>query len=619
MRKLLVVLSVLISLSAFAQSKVRTIDGQKYFVHIVEKKQTLYGIHKEYGVKINDISNANQNIEGGLKVGQELLIPISFSNTDYYQKHTVKKGETLYAISKLYKTSVAELKIINPELAESDIQINQIIVVPKSSLNVSNTPSDQIIDDTVIHKIEKTESEPIPSQKDTLIKHTVLAHETLYSIAKRYMVTPDDIRKRNKLSASGIKVGDVIVVPVKAVDYAIFENSLDSSFVYSPKSSANAKLIVKKPVYKIALLLPLMYSANKSVMNKPVRLGEIQKLHPVTAVSSDFYRGFKMAADSLVKAGLNAEVYIYDTRRDTNTIASIFKKNDFSEIDMIVGPFFQKEIDYVAKYCKANKIPMVLPVNSNTSVLYRNPFVLKTTASTMTQMDGMVDFLVSDYSNYNICLVKPSSSDDKALYDRARDRYNSSAKPSAYTTNIVELTLGSSSGRDWNYKLKKDTVNIIVVPSNDVKFVTSVFTRVNNVLNINTYSKNMKVIVFGLEDWNRIEDIDIKHRVRTQQHYASYRFLDFNQPTTNSFFKHYRSTYGVDPDVSGVQGFDVGYYFLSAMYLYGVNYSQFLDKHAVNLVQNNFKFIDYESGNGKENKATCIVRYYKYDLQFISW
>lgn len=621
MKHVLGIIFFCIALTGFSQNDVETVNGKKYFVHIVEKRQTLYGIHKKYKVPIESITKANQGLENGLEIGEKLLIPIPLSNKKYYQNHVIKKGETLYGISKLYQCSVSDLKNINPELNQSEVQIGQLIVVPKVDLLQNNEPTDQIIKDAA--KSEEKDGGDLLyksiSSEDTIVKHTVLAHETLYSIAKRYMVTPDDIRKRNDLSPGMLKAGDIIIVPVKKVNYEVFKGFVDTSFKYSEQNNFASKQIIKKPVYKIALMLPLMYESNKSVMNRSIKIGDIEKLHPITEVAADFYHGFKMAADSLSKAGLNAEIYIYDTKRDTNTINSIFRKNDFSDVDMVVGPFFQEEINFVAKYCKENKIPMILPVNANNSVLYHNPYVYKTTASTMSQIDGMVDFLNRDYSNYNICIVKPTSSEDKALYDRARDRYNSAIKENSYSPNIIEIDLGSSSGRDWAFKLRKDTTNIIIVPSNDVKFVTSVFTRVNNVLNTNTYAKKMKVIVFGLEDWNRIEDIDMKHRIRSEQHYASYRFLDYESQETNSFISEYRHMFGTDPGVSGVQGFDIGYFFLSSLYLYGTNFTQYLNSNSVDLIQNKFKFTSVSAGNGKENTATCIVKYLDYELKFISW
>lgn len=608
-----------ITLTGVSQTDIETINGRKYLVHYVKKKQTLYGIHRKYDVSVDEISKANTGLDNGLKVGQKLLIPIAFDNKDYYENHVMSKGETLYSVSKKYQCSVVDLKSINPELSDLDVQIGQVIVVPRIGLVRSDDKEDRIIEDDVdVLDLKPTWASEV-SKKDTIINHTVLEHETLYSISKRYMVTPDEIRKLNDLSIARLKAGDVIIVPVKKVNYKVFQTNVDSSFVFNPQMSSSEAVIIRKPSYKIVLLVPFMYGVNKSVMNRPLKIGELERLSPITELSSDFYNGFKMAADSLAKAGFNAEIFVYDTEKDTNRIKEIFSENDFSEIDMVVGPFFQNTVNFVANYCRDNQIPMILPVNSNNSVLYNNPFVYKTTASTMSQIDGMVDFLVEDYFDYNICIIKPSSEKDRELYNRARDKYNSSAKSSAFSTSIVEINLGSSSGRDWNLKLRKDTVNIIVVPSNDVKFVTSVFTRVNNVLNANVYSKKMKVIVFGLEDWNKIDDIDLKHRMRSAQHYSSYKFLDYDDDKTNDFVNDFRNVYGDEPKSPAFQGFDIGYYFLSALHLYGQNYTHFLNQHHIDLIQNNFKFTSISSRNGYENTAKCIVKYQDYNLVFISW
>ena len=621
MKQLLGILFIFLALTTgFSQKEVETIKGKKFYVHVVEKKETLYGIHKQYNVPIEAISAANEGLAEGLKVGQKILIPIPLSDDKYYQKHVISKGETLYGISKKYNLSVSELKSINPELGDLDIQIGQVIVVPKLGLKTNKEPKDALIDnDAVENQPTSNGSFPSVSKEDTIVRHTVLEHETLYSIAKRYMVTPDDIRKRNELSISNLHVGDVIMVPVKKVNYQFYQGKIDSSFIYAPTVLNSERTIVRKPKYKVALLVPMMYVKNKAVMNRPIQLGEIEKLNPITKAASDFYYGFKMAADSLAKAGLNAEIYIFDTENDTNTIRSILNKKDFADIDMVVGPFFQKTINYVAEHCKENQIPMIIPVNSNNSVLYNNPYVFKTNGSAMSQIDGMVDFIINDYSHYNICIVRPTSEEDKRLYDRAIDKYNSASKGRTYNSNIIELNLGNASGRDWNYKLRKDTVNVIVVPSNDVKFVTSVFTRVNNVLNMNVYAKGMKVIVFGLEDWNRIDDIDIKHRMRTEQHFSSYKFLDYNALKTRQFIASFRSIYGNEPSSPSFQGFDVGYYFLSAMHLYGENYINFLNQHQVDLIQNNFKFSSISESNGRENTSTCIAKYQDYSLVFLSW
>ena len=50
-------------------------DGVKYIKHNVKRGETLYALSRKYDVKIEDITNANKELSKGLKVGQEILIP----------------------------------------------------------------------------------------------------------------------------------------------------------------------------------------------------------------------------------------------------------------------------------------------------------------------------------------------------------------------------------------------------------------------------------------------------------------------------------------------------------------------------------------------------------------
>lgn len=606
-------IALLFSVLTFAQpgkADVETVNGKKYYAHFVQKGQTLYAIHQMYNVPVGDIVRANNGLNDGLQIGQKILVPIPLDDTNFYGEHIIKKGETLYGISKQYKCSVDDLKTLNPELNETAISIGQKLKVPLQTNNSSN--------DVTVSE-EKIITDPVTDQntssltaQDSIIEHTVLSHETLYSISKRYMVTMQSIKELNGLKSSSVKEGDVLKIKVKKVNYEIVENPLDEPILIEDSLGLP---IIKKDKYKIALFLPLMLSVNQSYMNKPLKPGQHPELHPTTKVAADFYHGFILAADSLTQAGLNVEIYVYDTKKDTNEIGKILKKSEFNNMDLIVGPLFPKTINYVANYCKNNQVKMVIPFKAPTKVLYQNPYVYKATTSNITLMDGMVDYIVEKHAHHHVSIFKPKSSSDIALYEEARERYNTKMGnvPNAMTPKIKELTL-TSNWRDINSKLRKDTVNVIVVPSTDLKYVAGVLVALNKVLNNNPYAKNMKIVVFGLEEWNKFDDLDLKHRMRLHQHYASYRYIDYEAEKTKKMILSYRNKYATDPQVYGVQGFDVGYYFLSALYLHGVNFESVIDNYQIQTVQNEFDFPKNMEGNGHENHSVFIVEYSDYEL-----
>ncbi len=608
-------IALLFSVLTYAQPgkvDVETINGKKYYVHFVQKGQTLYAIHQMYDVPVGDIVRANNNLEGGLQIGQKILVPIPLENPNYYDEHIVKKGETLYGISKQYKCTVDDLKNLNPELNETAISIGQKIKVPLTT--PKQNIEKEITDETIVTDPTSTPQSSI-SAKDSIIEHTVLAHETLYSISKRYMVSMQSIKELNNLKSSSVKQGDVLKIKVKNVNYEIIENPLDESRLI--KDSLKAP-VIKKDKYKVALFLPLMLNKNKSYMNKPLKPGQIPTLHPTTKIASDFYRGFVLAADSLTKAGLNVEIYVYDTKKDTNEIAKHLKKTEFKNIDLIVGPLSPNTIKYMANYCKTKQIKMIIPFKSPTKLLYQNPYIYKSTTSNLILMDGIVDYIIEHHVHHYVSIYKPTAQSDMALYEKARERYNTKInnKKGAMSPKIQELSLGQTGGRDLMSKLRKDTVNVIIVPSTNLKYVSGVFVRLNNYLNLNPYAKKLKIIVFGLEYWNssKFKDLDLKHRMRLHQHYASYRYIDYKAEKTKKMMLSYRKKYATDPEVYGVQGFDVGYYFLSALYLYGVNFDTKIENHQIQTVQNEFYFPQNSERNGKENRSVFIVEYKDYEL-----
>lgn len=611
------ILFILLIGQAYAQpenAQVETKDGKKYYVHIVEKGNTLYGIHRLYNVELDQILAANEGLDNNLTLGQKIYIPIPVSNEQHYDSYTVKQGETLYGISKKFDCSVADLKELNDGLTDG-LQPGQVLTVPKAA-NKSK-PGEVIQTDPVV-KPTQTETEYNVSLQDSIIKHTVLKHETMYSISKRYMVSQDTIVALNNLTSIKVKKGDVLLIPVKKVNYEVVEKDL-SQLDGQPQDSLSLgrDTTLLKDVYNVALFLPLMLDLNEREMSKPLKLGQVRELYPTTKISFEFYQGFLLAADSLSKAGLNVELYIYDTKRDTNTIAKYMNQDEFKAMDLVVGPLYRNTIDYAVNACKERGIRIVLPFNSDSDVLYQNPYVYKGVASNMTLLDGIVDYIIENHSQHKIILIKPTAAADLTLFERVRGRYNERIQSvsGAYSMKIVETSIGSSSGRDLNGVIDKDSTNVIIIPSTNLKFVARSMSTLNQMLNMNPYAKNLKVISFGLEDWNKYDDLDLKYRNRTYQHYASYRFIDYNDPQAVELNKSFRTSYGTDPSIYAVQGFDFGMYFMSALKLYGTNFDLAIDGHRMDLVQNDFKFRLIQQGSGRENQKVVIVRYNNFKLE----
>jgi LysM repeat protein len=109
--------------------------------------------------------------------------------------HVVKKGETLFSISKLYNISVPELKKIN-NLSNSKIKFGQEIKLSKSDRKKENTSKNSKSISKIIH-------------------HKVQSGETYYSIAKLYGCSVSELKNWNNKSGNKIKVGEKVIIHPK--------------------------------------------------------------------------------------------------------------------------------------------------------------------------------------------------------------------------------------------------------------------------------------------------------------------------------------------------------------------------------------------------------------------
>ncbi|MDO9681085.1 MAG: LysM peptidoglycan-binding domain-containing protein [Bacteroidales bacterium] len=131
-------------------TEITTIDGVSYYVHTVEKRQTLYSISRTYNVSAEILINDNPELKQGLKEGDKILIrrvtdytsPVkvtppakqavvkdTVSPVRIQAEHLVRWYENLASISKKYGVSEEEIAIVN-SLSGGKIQARQVLKIP---------------------------------------------------------------------------------------------------------------------------------------------------------------------------------------------------------------------------------------------------------------------------------------------------------------------------------------------------------------------------------------------------------------------------------------------------------------------------------------------------------
>ena len=103
-------------------------------VYIVKEKDSLYQIAKAYGVKVRDIMRENPFVNVyNLQIGDELCVPGFLSVAENaYTPYIVKKGETIFDIANMHKTTVENLAKSNKKIRELTLPVVTVLLIDKA-------------------------------------------------------------------------------------------------------------------------------------------------------------------------------------------------------------------------------------------------------------------------------------------------------------------------------------------------------------------------------------------------------------------------------------------------------------------------------------------------------
>ena len=153
-------------------------------IYVVKKGDTLYSISKKLNISIDTLKALNKLNTNEIYVGQQLILS-NDKNSEEYDVYTVKKGDSLWSISQKYNISVKELIELN-NLNNLTLQINQKLKVPK------------------IITIE-------PEENDTEI-YIVEKNDTLWSISRKFNISVNELKELNNLTSNLLSIGQQLKI-----------------------------------------------------------------------------------------------------------------------------------------------------------------------------------------------------------------------------------------------------------------------------------------------------------------------------------------------------------------------------------------------------------------------
>lgn len=596
-------------------------QGKVFLLHTVKKGQTLYSICKAYQVSQNDIVLANPGVKlDVLSEGLVLKIPSSIqqtiitssdqkeTNREFYY-HTLQPKQTIFYLHQKYNVPVDLIYKYNPGV-EQGVQVGQVIKIPKNG---------ETIDTTAV---------PASSSPEILgNSYTFKEGDSLYIIANTFGIPEADIINNNPALRWGMKPGQTIIIPYKPSnglsDKGFAYDTLAQSYVLpgfdATMCDSISHLLHKEPV-KVALMLPFyasdMYIVDTTQYNDSTDDGTTKPSAFRGRGAAEFYEGFLLAVDTLKQQGISIQIYNYDTEADTNKVKTILKELDKIKPSLIIGPFTPDNVRLVSNFSQKNGIPFVPPLMNEDETVKKNPYLYQVNPSLQSEIIASVNYL-SQYYNQNIILAYKPGYTEQSNIDLFKKllREKSLQKLTKDTLCFQEVILDEGFYKNMTKYLIKEKKNIFILLTNNEPYVSNILSQ------LYFGSKRFDIEVFGLPQWQKFSNVSIEHMHGLQVTMFSPYFIDYSSENTKNFILKCRNQLGFEPYKTSIKGsgmnysflgYDIGNYFIKAVYLFGNYTTQCSSSYKSDpLLISDYTFDRTSSLGCIENTSVNIIRYNK--------
>ncbi|WP_353117645.1 LysM peptidoglycan-binding domain-containing protein [Myroides odoratus] len=516
--------------------------------HLVQSKETVFGISRQYNVSVQDLYQWNPELErNGLKANSYLYISpaaasvatdqstqvnvlLSATKADTpvdkakigYKEIEIEPKQTLYSLAVEYQTSVQKIMELNPELSEG-LKSGQKIKVPttgKGTVSTTTTP-----------EVKPTTTGTTSKETEQYSTITVAPKQTLFGLAKENNISIEDLIELNPELRKGLQVGMEVKVPntgeVKASGSTTAPKwNIESSGSFVDLTQSLDRYTAKE----LVLLLPF----NTSRVGD--NAGERMKTDGFLNMTMDFYLGAKLAIDKAVGMGLPLTVKVFDSNetKSSSDVKRILANENLAKTEVVIGPFFQSNVDDAVKALPNSDIVLVSPLsnekaNPSSQLVQTMPYgdVLK---------QSLLEYFIQKDSKITVIV-----DEKKASTKRFMQRHYPNIK-------LIE----TKDLKDIDKTLVAGKNNAFILDSNSIESALLLTDKLKN----KTDKFDIQVASFDKSEVFDYGEIKIETLVALHYTYPSVT-RDSETSLDTAFAREYKAQNNVVPNRFAIRGYDV--------------------------------------------------------------
>lgn len=565
--------------------------SEPYFLHTIEKGQSLYSISSMYNVSQADIIRLNPGCDEKIYAGQTLKIPQAKGHKQSQLFHTIQPQETLYQLTVKYGISAKSICDANPGLSANNFRIGEVIVIPSTE----ETTKEQVAAKNA--STPETQSPAMDGKSKCRDMHKVAKKETIFSVSRKYGITEQELIAANPELKQGMKKGAFLCIPYPSSAQQSQKEQTNKEKPVSDNElfARNREESKKISTIKAAIILPFLDETNKSEANRMV----------------EYYEGFLMAVDSLKKSGVSIDLYTYDSGNAKSSLSPILNRKELKEMNIIFGPMHSSHIKPLADFARNNNINLVIPFSSKGSEVFNNPNVYQINTPQSYLYSEVYEHFTRKFPNANVIILQTDNT------DKEKTDFIQGLKQELRSHSIPYQSVSANATKDNLKKLLVGGKENIFIPTSGSNIM--LIKMLPQLLLLTRENPEQKINLFGYPEWQTYTKDHLDGFYELDTYFYSSFYTNNLFPSAVNFTNNYRKWYGKDMANSypkfGMLGFDTGYFFLKALSRYGSNFDEYIKDVNVTPIQTGFKFDRVNNWGGFINKKVFFVHFTKdYEL-----
>ena len=572
-----------------APSKPQHTVQQSFVTHIVKRKETLYSISRLYGLKPEDLYEANPGLTSSIRIGQSIRIPKKKISTDfvYYQ---ARRKISLKRVARLYRVNVNMLTSSNPSVRRK-VFPGQVVRIPVGSQAL------------LLAKEEKKTAEELFGKKAVPEKETVTPaaafgrcqarpHSRTFKVA---LMVPLYLEETDSIDMTDFMIRQQKDFrPFRFVEFLegalIASDSLKEQgmnlrlYVYDVDQTLTktSKVLTRPELKKMNLIIGPFYSRSFNQVALFANHFGIPIVNPLTfrnQILSQYSNVVKVTSDEHVELSQVSNLIKNDYANDKVFVISQTSYKDAQEVSALRDSI-RKVLPDSVYYPNLDLINIGIAVtqrNKDENRLEKekeNPEEVNTIPVTkITFSDTLNNYYLENYP------VNPEILKDF--------QYDSSA----FANRMIYINYARDSLHPFDANASVLRNNLVVLYGNQKSFIMDAMNR----LNVLRDTFNIKMI--GLPVWATMGTLDLYQMDNMETTYPDNYYVDYSSPDYKEFNNNFYERYGTSPGRYGVLGFDITYYFLQSVFLYGNHFMQCLPSHKSQGLSTQFKFTSVSPGS----------------------